>query len=197
MREILNYLSKKFSKLTDKSRTYVLDHCDELSYRKGEILLKEGDVCCHIWFIKQGYLRAYQSDPSSPDKESTNWFMVENDVATSVYSYFKEVPSEETIVAEEDTVVFRMSQEDMFAGIKKYHDLAILTLMIVVDYYCTTRLLESFLRMKAPQFIYKWILKTCSTLLVRALQAHLASFLGVSEPTYREIKSGKYKQPKA
>ena len=194
MKEILRYLSQTYWKLTDKSRNYVLDHCDEFTLAKGQTLLEEGKICEHVWFIKRGLLRAYQQSPSNPDKQFTGWFMTSNDTATAVRSFFDEKPSEMAIVAEEETVVFGMSKDDLFAGIQKHHDMAILTLMIVIHYYSDTRYLEMLLRMKEPQYIYQWIVDTFPELLTRALQADLASFVGVSEPLYREIKTGKYKR---
>lgn len=196
MKEILQYLSNAFWKLTDKSKNYVLEHCDEKTLAKGQLLLKEGKVCSHVWFIRKGLLRAYQRSPSNPQKEFTGWFMTNNDTATSVRSFFLELPSEEEIVAEEETVVFEMTKKDLFAGIEKHHDMAILTLLIVIRYYCDSRLNETCMRMSEPQLIYQSILGKFPELLTRALQADLASFLGVSEPLYREIKSGRYKQPK-
>jgi CRP/FNR family transcriptional regulator, anaerobic regulatory protein len=194
MKEILNFLSQTYWKITDVVMTYVLQKCDEVSVSKGEVLLEEGNVCRHVWFIKKGMLQSDQRDPENPEKKYTNWFMKEGDIATSVNSFFKELPSEEEIVATEDTVVFRMSKKDLFAGIELYPAMAMLTFLIVIKYYCETRFNETYLRMKAPQFIYQNMLSVCPEILQRASQKDLSSFLGVSEPVYRDIKSGKYKQ---
>jgi CRP-like cAMP-binding protein len=174
--------------------TYVLQKCDELSIPEGTVLSEEGKVCRHVWFIKKGLLAAFQDDPENATKKHCHWFMKENDIATSVFSFFHELPSEEKIVAIEDTIVFRMSKKDLFAGIERFPGMAILTLLIVIKYYCDTRFNEAFLRMKQPQFIFQRMLAENHEVLQRALQADIATFLGVSEPIYREIKSGKYKQ---
>ncbi len=120
--------------------------------------------------------------------------MTDNDTATSVSSFFKERPSKEEITAEEETTVFAMTRKDLFEGIERHHDMALLTLMIVIHYYCDARLTEMHLRMKEPQRIFQTIATDFPELLTRALQADLASLLGVSEPVYREIKRGKYKR---
>jgi CRP/FNR family transcriptional regulator len=193
MREILLYLSQTYWKLDKPAITFILENCTERAIKKGEVLLSEGAICRYVWFVKKGMLQAYQRQPSSPDKIFSNWFMTENDVATSVISFFKECKSEESIVAAEDSVVFEMSKKDLFSGIQQYHCMAILTLLIVIKYYCETRFNESCLRMKEPQLLFKRILADCPELLQRPLQKDLASFLGVSGPVFREIKSGKYK----
>lgn len=197
MKEILNYLSKTYWKLSEEAMQYILQKCDELSKEKGEILLKEGTVCQHVWFIKKGMLRAYQDSPPNvdrPGKTHTNWHLIENDIATSVVSFVDGLPSEEEIVAEEDVIVFQMSKKELFAGIERYPGMAILTLLIVFKYYRDTRFFETCLRMNEPQLIYEWMLAVCPQILQRALQGNLATFLGVSEPIFRDIKSGKYKK---
>jgi CRP/FNR family transcriptional regulator, anaerobic regulatory protein len=193
MKEILNYLSQTYWKLTEEAMTYVLQKCDEYSIPEGEILSEDQKVCRHVWFIKKGMLRAYQHNPVD-NKKYTNWFMKNGDIATSVISFFNELPSDEEIVAVEDSVVFRMSKKDLFAGIERFPSMAILTLLIVIKYYCDTRFNETFLRMKEPQFIHQRMLVENNRVLQLALQEDIATFLGVTEPTYRLIKSGKYRQ---
>jgi CRP-like cAMP-binding protein len=194
MKEILNYLSQTYWKLTEEVMTYVLQHCDELTIPEGEIVAEEGKVCRYVWFIKKGLLGAFQDDPLDPTKNFTNWFMKDGDIATSVLSFFQELPSKERIVAIEDTVVFRMSKKDLFAGIERFPCMSMLTMLIIIKYYCDCKFNETYLRMKQPQFIHQRMLAGNHEVLQRALQADIASFLGVSEPVYRDIKSGKYKQ---
>jgi CRP-like cAMP-binding protein len=194
MKEILIYLSQTYWKLDKHAITYILENCNERSVAKGEVLLKEGEVCRHVWFVKKGLLRAYQRQPSSPDKIFSNWFMTENNVATSVLSFFNECKSEETIVAEEDGIVFEMLKKDLFIGIEQRPCMAVLTLLIVIKYYCQSRFNETFLRMKEPQLIFQAMLADNPELLQRPRQKDVASYLGVSGPVFREIKSGKYKQ---
>jgi CRP-like cAMP-binding protein len=193
MKEILNFLSQTYWKLTEEVMSYVLKNCDELTIQKGEVLSEEGKVCCYVWFIKKGLLAAYQDDPEDTTKKYCNWFMKENDIATSVLSFFLELRSAEQIVALEDTVVFRMSKKDLFAGMGRFPGMSMLTTLIIIKYYCECKFNETFLRMKHPELIFQHMLSGNHEVLQRALQTDIASFLGVSEPIYRKIKSGKYK----
>jgi CRP-like cAMP-binding protein len=191
MKEILNYLSKNFYKLTREAKHFVLDKCDEREVKKGDVLLEEGKVCRYVWFVKKGMLMASQRDPEDPGKEVINWFMRENEIATGVLSFFTEAPSAERIVVNEDGVVFQMSKKDLFAGIEEFPCIAILTLYIVIKYYCETRVFETFLRMKKPEYIYQYLLAVNHELLQRVREKPMAKFLGVSDPQYRRIKRGK------
>jgi len=196
MKEILEFLSQTYRKLTREVMTYVLQNCDERVVSKGEVLLEQGKVCRHVWFIKKGVLAAHQEDLQNPEKKSINWFMQEGDIATSVISFFDEEPSNEKVVAVEASVVFQMSRKDLFAGIEAYQVLAILTLLVVIRYYVDTRFNEACFRMKNYHLIYERLLARCPELVQRVLERDMALFLGVSEPVFRDIKSGKYKKKK-
>ncbi len=196
MKEILNYLSQTYWKLTEEVMTYVLQKCDERSIPEGEIILEEGKVCRHVWFIKKGMLRAYQYNPED-DRNYSHWFMKEGDIATSVISFFKELPSKENIVAMKDTVVFQMSFKDLFAGMERFPSLGMVTALVIIKYYCDSKFNEDHLRMGQLQVIHQRMLMENNVVLQEALQEDLASFLGVTEPTYRLVKGGKYKQKNA
>jgi hypothetical protein len=100
---------------------------------------------------------------------------------------------EERIVAMEDTIVFRMSKKDLFSGMASFPDLLMLTTLIIIKYYCESKFNETFLRMKKPHCLFQHMLTGNPEVLQRGLQRDIATFLGVSEPLYRQIKSGQYK----
>ncbi|HEV2353893.1 MAG TPA: Crp/Fnr family transcriptional regulator [Puia sp.] len=197
MKEILHYLNTTYWKLTDDAMGYILQHCDEQTFKAGAVLQHSGKVCEYVWFVKMGLLRAYQ-DHYDKDrgtmKTYNNWFMKENDIATSVVSFFRMVPSEETIEAVEDAVVYRMSRSDLFTGAARFHTMALLTLMIVIKYYCETRIVETFLRMKDAEQMHQYLLSECDDLMGRLEERHKYSFLGISDTKYRGVKSGKSKE---
>ena len=83
--------------------------------------------------------------------------MREKDIATSVISFFKEDKTEEVIEAVENSLLYRMSRTDLFTGLSRYKSLAMLTLMIVINYYCQSRLLESILRRKESKQIHQYL----------------------------------------
>jgi CRP/FNR family transcriptional regulator, anaerobic regulatory protein len=189
MKEVLDYLSENYWPLNISARSYIVDKSPEITVKKKQVLLKPGDPCNHVWFIRKGLLRSYEINDKG--KYFSNWFMRENDVATSVISFFKEEPTEEAIEAAEDSVLYKMSKQDLFVGIAKYKSLALLTLHILIKYYCQSRLLESILRRKEPKQIHQYLLLHHNELVQRVSEKHLASFLGITEPTYNTIKNGK------
>lgn len=194
MREILNYLSKQYSEISGDARLYITDHTYEKPVKAGEILLKKKEICGHVWFIKKGLLLARQEDPEDPSKVYNHWFMKENDIATSVPSFFEGLPAEESIEAWEDGIVYAMSGKDLFAGLAKYPNLNMLTTKIIIRYYCQSQTIQNYLRMKSIGNIHQYWLDHSPDLIQRLPNKELAAFAGVSEPTYNKHKYGNGKQ---
>lgn len=77
--------------------------------KKGDLLLKAGDVCKHTFFVEQGILRFYGLDENG--KENILQFGTENWLVTDRDSvYFKE-PSNYYIDALEDTTVILLGKD--------------------------------------------------------------------------------------
>jgi CRP-like cAMP-binding protein len=195
MKEILEYLIKTHGLLVEEAMNFILRRCDEITLKKGEILFKRESVCTDVWFIRTGALRAYELNEDG--NEVTSWLMVKNDIATSVISLFKEVPSKETVEALQDCVIFKMSKKDLFTGLAKYPSMLMLTFRITVDYYCQAYLQNSFLRKKEPAGIYYDLLENHAEIVQIASEKHLASFMGITPPTYNKIKSPQKTETKA
>jgi CRP-like cAMP-binding protein len=195
MREILEYLIANFGNLGDAEQLFVLKHCKKRVLRTGDVLLKVGETCGHVWFVEKGMLAAIQTEPEKPEdldyecKDYINWFMIENNVATGVPSFFKQRPSLEKIVAMEESIVWEMSREDLFDGVGAHHSLNFVTMMVILKYYQDTNFYETCLRMKRPELIFKHFRESDSPLLPRLTDKMLMSFLGVTGPTLAKIKA--------
>jgi CRP-like cAMP-binding protein len=113
--------------------------------------------------------------------------MIDKDIATSVASFFTETPSEETIEALEDCVIWRMSKADLYKGIKLHPSLLMLTFLIVVKYYCETRIMESLLKKKKPEELYAYVAMHHAEIVKRVPNNRFAAFLGITETTFYKL----------
>jgi CRP/FNR family transcriptional regulator, anaerobic regulatory protein len=182
MDKILAFLSG-LSPLSKSAKDFIRAKTQRQKYKKWDELLKPGEICRHVWFIENGLLHSFE-ETSSENKKTCNWFMLDNDIATSVASFFTDAPSDETVRALEDSVVWTMSKADLFAGIKKYPSLLMLTFLIVVKYYCQSRKIESLQRKKRPEELYAYLLKHHAEMMERVPNNHLCAFLGITEATF-------------
>src|SRR5688500_3955484 len=86
-------------------------HRDALILRKiqkGQVLLKAGQVCDHVWFINKGAFRTYEHRNG---EEITNYFFFENFYVTNYESFLTRQPSADYIVALEDSELLELSYE--------------------------------------------------------------------------------------
>jgi CRP-like cAMP-binding protein len=79
--------------------------------KKGELLLKENQVCNEIYFIKNGILRSYFFNHQGD--EITNCFAFENEFMSSFSSFITQNIAEENIQALADTELQVLSRESL------------------------------------------------------------------------------------
>lgn len=148
--------------------------------KKGECILKEGDINNKIFYIQSGFFRVFKTDEG---KEVNTWFVKEGDFIMSVNSFHKEIPSIETIEALEDGEVLSIRKELYYKLIKSNHKLALFAINELMQNLCEYQTQCNFLRHMSAEDRYLYLTKTHSNILDRISQKHLASFLGV-EITY-------------
>ncbi len=148
--------------------------------KKGECILKEGDINNKIFYIQSGFFRVFKTDEG---KEVNTWFVKEGDFIMSVNSFHKAIPSIETIEALEDGEVLSIRKELYYKLIKSNQKLALFAINELMQNLCEYQTQCNFLRHMSAEDRYLYLTKTHSNILDRISQKHLASFLGV-EITY-------------
>lgn len=106
---ITNILSKV--ELTPQEQETVVNAFQHSSIKRKKDLMRNGEVCKHIYFISQGCLRSYSID----DKGNEQIFQLafEDHWITDLYSFFTESPSNLSIEAIEDTQLLMISFEKL------------------------------------------------------------------------------------
>ncbi len=187
MEKIRTYLNSVYP-LSKAAWTFLETHLVKMELKEGEVLLRPGETCTLLWFVMEGLLRSYEHFDL---KDYCNWFMEKNDIATSVVSFFEEVPTEETVEALEDSVVYGISKSDLFAGLSRHRSLLMLTFLLTARYYCQTRKMESVLRKKSSPQLYDFLLRHHPELVGRVHNKYLATFMGIGETSLYNIKLNK------
>jgi CRP-like cAMP-binding protein len=186
IKQVLDFL-EKFCALDEGTVNWLHNNAERIECKKNIKLLDEGQICEHVWFIEKGMLRAYEKLPKG--KESCNWFMTENDIATAVSSFFTGTPSRDVVETDEDCVLWRVSRKTLFEGFLNHPRLTILTLLMVVRYYCQVYKWASYLRKGAQGEMYADLVQNDPQLLQRVTKKDMVSFMGITEPTYDTIKN--------
>ncbi len=159
-----------------------LDQLDDLitfrKLKKGEVLLKENQVCNEIYFIKKGILRSYFFNHQGD--EITNCFAFENEFMASFSSFITQKAAEESIQALVDTelqIISRESLEKLYKlGI---HWQEIGRKLTEIEYVTLQKRMISFQKLSGSQR-YEELYKNHQKYLQLIPLQYLASYLGIT-----------------
>lgn len=161
-----------------------------MEYPKNYILLKQGKVCTHLWFLVNGAARYYYTDDTG--KETNVWFTFENDVITETSAFVRQDRSQESIQLLEPCEMFAIHYNQIQALLKKHHAFALWYIHLIEKYYVPQ--LED--RIGDLQFLsakgrYEKLLTKFPEITNRISLGYIASYLNITQETLSRIRAGK------
>ena len=111
-RDIARELARRYSTMTHDELDILESVLVPRKYVKGELVLKEGDICTSIIYIHKGLLREYYYKNK---KEVTEYLAVEGTIMMSIESLFMEKPTMQIIQALEPTLIYAMPKNELEA----------------------------------------------------------------------------------
>ncbi|MBV7532886.1 Crp/Fnr family transcriptional regulator [Chitinophaga sp. sic0106] len=153
---------------------------------KNELLITEGRVCRHLYFIESGSLRGFYNQEG---KEVTHWFGFESDFVTSFHSFITGQPSVENIQLMDGTILWAITKEALTALMNKHHDMERLVRKSYERYYI--RLEERFINahFKTATERYEQLLEESPHIIEKVPLGYIASYLGISQETLSRVRS--------
>ncbi len=156
--------------------------CREIE--KNEIILQEGEVCKHLYFLEMGLLRYFINKDGN---EITKFFTDAPYCFTSQVSFNNEKPATENIQAIEKSVIWQITlkQTNELFELKSWSTFA--RKIIQEVQYFTEEILEE-IQTETAEFRYKKMLKNDGKLTNRIPLKYLASFLGIAPQSLSRIR---------
>lgn len=185
MERLLNFLNSVYPLSKDLTE-YLRQNLKGELIKKKEMLLEKGRICKNIFFIEEGLVRCFYL---LNDKEVCSWFMKEGDVIISVESFFKQMPSYESIQALEDCMVHFISYEQLMYAYKSFIEFNFIGRMLTEKYYILSERRLYSLRMHKAVERYEDLINTDPEIVRRVPSKYIASYLGVSLETLSRVKS--------
>ncbi|UOB16026.1 Crp/Fnr family transcriptional regulator [Abyssalbus ytuae] len=184
----LKYLNalNDISSLSEKSKKQISDFLTLKKVARDNLLLKQGEVCKHIYFVNRGFLRIFYYKKG---KEITEWFTPEKHFCFSIISYFQHVPSKLIIEALEDSEIICFSKDGLDKLIKTNLEVSNLFIKLL-----SGSLILSQIRMDSVQFEtalqrYKRLIEFNPEILQKVPLQHIASYLGITSETLSRIRN--------
>ena len=154
-------------------------------FKKGQLLLKEGNIAKECYFIIKGCVRSYQIING---EERTTQFFVESDPMASLLSYLNKIPANHYFDCIEDSTLAVLNfdnEQKLYKHHPKFETLC--RNSIEQEFGKQQEILQNFLT-KNPEERYLMLLETRPELLQRVPQYHLATFLGVQPESLSRIR---------
>jgi CRP/FNR family transcriptional regulator, anaerobic regulatory protein len=167
----------------------LIEHLEKIiryrKVKKGEILLRPGQISKYIYFVKKGMLRAYY-DKDGVDVSA--WFMDEGKLVVSITSFYDQVPSFETMHALEDCELFCISFDELEEVYQKFTEFNTVGRKLITRYLINWDRQIYGLRMNDATTRLAWLLEYHPDWLLRVQQNYLASFLDITDVRLSQIK---------
>jgi CRP-like cAMP-binding protein len=146
--------------------------------KKGDFLLREGDVCKYESFLTEGCCKSYYEDEHGA--EHILDFLIEGWWADDLYSFFTQTPSRSFIKALEDTQVLQISKQDLEVLYQKVPSFErFFRLLFQRAYIAQREQINMILSTPAPER-YRLFLKQKPYAEKRFQQKDIASYLGIT-----------------
>ena len=165
----------------------VLPHFQEVACKRGEQLLREGQVCSYVWFIVQGCLQVYVIDKNG--NESTRELYVEDQWTTDIFGFQNQTPSREFIKCVEPSALLRIHYDSFQALASRIPTFAAIYKQILeVSYNNSVYRINTLMSLGALDRI-KWLMEHKPQLTSRLSSRLLASYLGITPETMTRLKA--------
>ncbi|MBL0913290.1 MAG: Crp/Fnr family transcriptional regulator [Bacteroidia bacterium] len=185
MHPLLQILLSKFDTLTPAEAEAIAVHLPVQDFKKGQVLLSEGQVPDVCYFVLKGCVRQYQL---LDGEEKTTAFFTEDQAVADFSLYTQQLSSPHYWVCLEDCSLLagRLDiEQEMYARFPKL--LQITRHMMEQDFGRTRDDFTAFILL-SPEERYLNLLQKRPDLLQRAPQHQIASYLGITPESLSRIR---------
>jgi CRP-like cAMP-binding protein len=171
--------------LSTEAEHYLQQHVTACSVGKRMLLLSEGTVCDHVYFVVKGALRGFTREEQ---KDITTWITVENELVTSILGLDERVMAIENIQALEKCELLALTHADLQVMYEQFPECNILARKILQKYYADAEKRAFIARLTKAENKYRYFLLQHQDLSNRIPLKYIASYLGVTLETLSRIR---------
>ncbi|MBS1665322.1 MAG: Crp/Fnr family transcriptional regulator [Bacteroidetes bacterium] len=164
---------------------YLRKHVTACTARKRKLLLKEGTLCNHIYFLVKGAVRGFRREGQ---KDITTWIVVENDLVTSIFSLDDRAPSIENIQALENCELLALTYAQLDELYDLYPEFNIIVRKLLQKYYADAERRAFIARLTKAENKYRHFLLLHQPLANRIPLKYTASYLGMTLETLSRVR---------
>ena len=185
-RDIARELARKYSTMTHDELDTLESILVPMKFAKGEMILKEGEICRNIYYIEHGLVRQFYF---KNDKEVTEHLGVDHTIFMCIESLFKEEPTHLQVQAIEPTLLYALPKARLEEVALHNVNIQILYRKILEESLIISQVHADLLRFELAQSRYKRMCKMSPQVVLRAPLVYIASYLQMTPETLSRVRS--------
>ena len=185
-RDIARELARRYSTMTHDELDILESILVSQKYAKGEMILKEGEICRQFLYIDKGLVRQFYFKHG---KEVTEHLGQEQTIVMCIESLFKEEPTKLQVEASEPTTVYALPKADLERVAMHNVNIQILYRKILEESLIISQIHADLVRFETAQDRYKKLCKLCPQVVLRAPLVYIASYLQMTPETLSRVRA--------
>ena len=182
--KFVNYFSK-ISPLSQEEAEGITQSMRTKSYKKGDFILKEGQISINTYFVLQGCIREYILIDG---EEKTTNFFTEEQWAISLNGFTPQNPAKHNWVCAEDTTVVVGDEQQAQDLFKRFPRFETISRAIMEAAFAEQKESLASYYTDSPEQRYLKLIRSRPGLVQRVPQYHLASYIGVKPESLSRIR---------
>lgn len=187
-RDIARELARKYSTMTHEELDILEQILVPMKFAKGEMILREGEVCKHIYHIDRGLVRQFYY---KADKELTEHIGIDNSIVMCIESLFREEPTYLQIEALEPTVIYALPKKRLEEVALHNVNIQILYRKILEESLILSQVHADLVRFETAYDRYMKMCRLMPQVVLRAPLIYIASYLQMTPETLSRVRASK------
>lgn len=185
MKEMLTQFISSFKKFDENEIKTIAEHTRIESFKKGTIILREGQICNKCYFVLKGCVRQYQLINGN---EKTTGFFIERQAAVMYSSYLEKKPSNYYLSCVEDSILTVGTREQEQELHKQHPNLEHLIYTLLPQDFAKAQEHIALLKNYGPEERFLILMQRQPELMNRVPLHQLASLIGVTPESLSRIR---------
>ena len=154
------------------------------------MLLEAPHPCKYLFFIDKGCVRHFHT--KNDGNEKTCDISLENQWTTAFMSFNSGCPSNLSLQALEETIVYRISKEELFSLYAKHHNFETFGRLMAEQILQRATDTAMYLAADKPEERFQHLLRSRPELFQRVPQKYIANLLGISPESLSRLQKRMY-----
>ncbi len=189
-RDITRELARKYSTMTLQELDVLESIIEPMRFKKGEMILSEGEVCEYIYYLDQGLIRQFYFKNG---KEVTEHLGEDHTIFMCIESLFREEPSRLQIEALENCVIYGLPKADLEKISLHHVNIQMLYRKILEESLIISQIHADLVRFESAQSRYEKMCRLSPQVILRAPLLHIANYLQMTPETLSRVRAAALK----